>query len=269
MKLKIILLTLFATLGLGLSGQTIPVPMSPARLVNDYAGLLSSAQRAALEDSLVAFDRATSTQIAVVTVNDLEGADPAEYATKLLTQWGVGRKGKDNGVVVLLKPRNQYGGGEVFIATGYGVEGALPDILCGRIIDNAMMPALRSGDYYEALNRGTAAIRAAIRGEYTADAVAHKDFDWPGAAFGLIVMIFVMIGVVKSYRNGPDDDENGDQRGGGQSGRNFRRGPILFPPILGGMGGSRGGFGGGGFGGGGFGGFGGGMGGGGGGGRSF
>lgn len=258
----------FALAGAGAAhAQPIPQPMSPPRLVNDYAGLFSGAQRQALEDSLVAFDRATSTQVAVVTVNDLDGYPVSEYATRILEKWGVGQKDKDNGVVMLVKPRNDHGGGEVFIAVGYGLEGALPDITAGRIIDNEMMPYLREGDYYRAVAAGTAAVRAAVRGEYTS---SRKDkgadaFDWIGGLFSLGVIIFIFIILSKSYKGGGDDDN--DNSGGGSGGRrNYRRGPIIFPPIIGGFGGGRGG---GGFGGGGFGGFGGGMGGGGGAGRSF
>lgn len=245
--------------------QTVPEPMSPPRLVNDYAGLFSGSQRQQLEDSLVAFDNSTSTQIAVVTVNDLQGAAASEYATRILEQWGVGRKGKDNGVVLLIKPRNEYGRGEVFIATGYGVEGALPDITAGRIIDNDMMPYLQQGDYYGATVAGTAAIRQAVRGEYTAES-PKKTFDWGGGIFSLVVVIFILIAVAKSYKNGGQgDDDSSDNNNSGGGGRRYRHGPIIFPPIMGGFGG----FGGGGHGGGGFGGFGGGMGGGGGAGRSF
>lgn len=250
--------------------QPIPQPMSPPRLVNDYAHLFSGAQRQALEDSLVAFDRATSTQVAVVTVNDLDGYPASEYATRILEKWGVGQKGRDNGVVMLVKPRNQYGGGEVFIAVGYGLEGALPDITAGRIIDNDMMPYLRGADpdYYAAVAAGTAAVRAAVRGEYKAAGKGEEydAFDWIGGLFSLGVIIFIFIILSKSYKGGGDDDDDGSG-GGSDDRRRYRRGPILFPPIIGGFGGMGGGRGG--FGGGGFGGFGGGMGGGGGAGRSF
>lgn len=263
----------FATLGLVLAAvgaayaQNIPQPMSPPRLVNDYAGLFSGAQKQQLEDSLVAFDRATSTQIAVVTVNDLDGYAASEYATRILEKWGVGQKDKDNGVVMLLKPRNEYGGGEVFIAVGYGLEGALPDITAGRIIDNEMMPHLREGDYYHAVAAGTAAVRAAVRGEYKASGKGKGSdtMDWITGLFSMGVIIFIVIILNKSYKGGDDDDNDGS--GGGSGGRrNYRRGAVLFPPMIGGFGGFGGGRGGGG---GGFGGFGGGMGGGGGAGRSF
>lgn len=250
--------------------QNIPQPMSPPRLVNDYAGLFSGAQKQQLEDSLVAFDRATSTQIAVVTVNDLDGYAASEYATRILEKWGVGRKDKDNGVVMLVKPRNEYGGGEVFIAVGYGLEGALPDVTAGRIIDNEMMPYLRlpSPDYFAAVAAGTAAVRAAVRGEYTASAKpgGGDAIDWITGLLSVGVMVFIIVLLNRSYKGGGDNDKNNGSGGGSGGRRNYRRGGVFFPPIIGGLGGMGGGRGGG-FGG--FGGFGGGMGGGGGAGRSF
>lgn len=243
--------------------------MSPPRLVNDYAHLFSGTQQQALEDSLTAFDRATSTQVAVVTVNDLEGYPASEYATRILEKWGVGTKEHDNGVVMLVKPRNRYGGGEIFIAVGYGLEGALPDITAGRIIDEEMMPYLRNGDpdYYGAVAAGTAAIRAAVRGEYTAGRTTEgaDAFDWISGLFAVGVIVFIFVILRRSYR-GNDGDREGPGGNSGGGGGYHRRGPIFFPPIFGGFGGSRGG---GGFSGGGVGGFGGGMGGGGGAGRSF
>ena len=95
---------LWVLLGLPLAAFSLPEPMSPPRLVNDFAGLLSDSQQQALEQKLENFDRETSTQIAVVTVNDLEGYAPSDYAQRLHEQWGVGRKGKDNGILILIKP---------------------------------------------------------------------------------------------------------------------------------------------------------------------
>lgn len=248
--------------------QEIPQPMSPPRLVNDYAHLFSGAEWQTLEDSLVAFERATSTQIAVVTVPDLGDYSAAEFATRLMEQWGVGSKEHDNGVVLLLKPRNQYGGGEVFIATGYGLEGALPDITVGHIIDNAMMPDLRAGNYYRATAAGTKAIREAVRGEYTASKQRTRQtdvMDWISGLFSVGVMIFMIVILNRSYKGGDEDNDDTGGSGGSGGRRYYRHGPMVFPPLFGGFGG--GSHGGGGFGG--FGGFGGGSGGGGGAGRSF
>lgn len=260
---KFIILLLITCFAASVEAQNIPAPMSPPQLVNDFAGLFNANQKQQLEDSLVAYDRTTSTQIAVVTVNDLDGYPPMDYALKILRDWGVGRKDKNNGVVVLIKPRNVNGRGEVFIATGYGAEGALPDTRATRIIDNQMIPSLREGDYFTAAERGTAAIRRALSGEYTADQALEERADMITSILGIVIMIIVMIVMIRaSKKQGDDDSSSGSGSGGGG-----------IPPIfwgLGGMGSGRSG--GGGFGGGssgGFGGFGGGFGGGGGGGRSF
>lgn len=250
----------------GARGQEIPQPMSPPRLVNDYAHLFSPEQQRVLEDSLVAFDAATSTQIAVVTVTDLGGWPAAEYATRVMEQWGIGAREHDNGVLLLVKPRNRYGRGEVFIAVGYGLEGALPDITAGRIIDDVMMPYLQLDppNYYAAAAAGTAAVRAAVRGEYTAAARENEPglFDWMTGLLAVGVVVWMVVLFIRSYRKGGSDDDDSNTWGGGGSGgrRVYRGRPMMFPPIFGG------GFGGGS---GGFGGFGGGRTGGGGAGRSF
>lgn len=233
--------------------------MSPARLVNDFAGIFTPTQRQTLEDSLVAFEHATSNQVVIVTVKDLGNYDVSEYAMNLLRQWGVGSKEKNNGVVLLIKPRNEYGGGKVYIATGLGLEGALPDGRCGRIIDTEMMSSLKTGDYYGAASMGSQAICKAIRGEYTADQDTGGDSMY-GIFLGLM-FIFVMVIIIASKKGdtGKGTDENNGSSGGGS----------WVPPIfMGGLGGFGGGRSSGG-GGGGFGGFGGGFGGGGGAGRSF
>lgn len=244
------------------------IPAKPGGLVGDYAGLFTAAQSRVLQDSLLSYERQTSTQVVVITVPSLDGLTPAEYATEVINQWGVGQKGKDNGVVLLLKPRNQEGRGEVFIATGYGAEGALPDILCGRIIDFRMMPHLQRGDYFAASEAGIKGIKQALEGEFKADSgEVLTTRDYVSGIFGLMLIIFVIIGVIRNARSGGHDDDDYQGPYGGSSGRNRgHRGAVFFPPIIGGFGGS-GGFGGGS--GGGFGGFGGGMSGGGGGGRSF
>lgn len=105
--------------------------MSPRRLVNDFAGLLSDSQRQALERKLVDFDRETSTQIAVVTVDDLGDYAPSDFAQRLHDKWGVGREGKNNGILVLVKPSVPGSRGEAYISVGYGLEGVIPDIIGG------------------------------------------------------------------------------------------------------------------------------------------
>lgn len=245
---------------LGCFSQDIPERPVPPRLVNDFAGMLSGQEVNALEQKLVAFNDSTSTQITIVTVQSLEGYDKSDYAQRLGEKWGIGQKELNNGVLILVKPKTSDSDGQVFIAQGYGLEGAIPDITAAEIIDNDILPAFRQGNYYEGLDRATNTLMSLARGEYTAEeygqkAAKSKDNDSPG----IFIIIFIIILILIFSR----------RRGGGSGGRRLTSGNDLPLWILMGMlgsggrshRGSWGGFsGGGGFGrGGGFGGFGGGS----------
>ncbi|HLN20088.1 MAG TPA: TPM domain-containing protein [Bacteroidales bacterium] len=235
--------------------QDIPDRPVPPRLVNDFAGMLSREEVNALEQKLVAFNDSTSTQIAIVTVPSLNGYDKADYAQRLGEKWGVGQKGKDNGIVILVKPKTNEETGQVYIASGYGAEGPVPDLVLSDIVNNEILPAFRSNDYYGGLDKATSIIMSLLRGEYTATEYSQnrksQGGKFPGAAF-IIIIIFLVILFSK--------------RGGGNRGRRITSGndlPLwLLMSMLGSGGrshrGSWGGFSGGG-GGGGFGGFGGGS----------
>jgi len=88
-----------------IAAQEFPDKPVPAKLVNDLAGLLSPEEVDALEQKLVAYDDSTSTQIAVVTIRDLQGYEVADYAQRLAEKWGIGQKGLDNGILILIKPK--------------------------------------------------------------------------------------------------------------------------------------------------------------------
>ncbi|NPA36038.1 MAG: TPM domain-containing protein [Chlorobi bacterium] len=156
------------------SSQTLPERPEPPRLVNDFAGVLSPQEREALEQQLVRFNNETSTQIAVVTVKSLDGTSVSDYAFKLAEKWGIGQKGKDNGILILLKPKTGNEKGQVFIATGYGLEGAVPDAVANRIVDNEMIPHFRQNDYYGGLQQAVNTLMKLTKGEYTADEYLKK-----------------------------------------------------------------------------------------------
>ena len=145
--LKAALMTIGAAL-LCLNLSAIPGRPNPPRLVNDFAGLFSPAQTAELERMLVDFSDTTSNQITVVTVNDLEGYDSSEYATRIGLDWQVGTAQFNNGVVVLVKPKTPDSYGDAFIAVGYGLEGAIPDAYATRIVREQMIPHFKNNDYY-------------------------------------------------------------------------------------------------------------------------
>jgi len=246
--LLFICLSLFSFLG-----YSQKFPAKPNTLVNDYTNTLSSAEVAALEQKLVAFDDSTSIQISVVVIPSLDGYDISDYGYQLGRAWGIGGKEKNTGILVL----TSIGDRKVTIQTGYGMEGALPDAIAKRIIENEIKPSYKNGDYAAGLNAGTDAIISYTKGEYknTNPKKLKKDSGFP---VGLLVLIVIIIIALIS---------RGGKGGGGRKVIGSRGGAdILWWSLLGGLGSggrSSGGFGGGGgFGGssgGGFGGFGGGS----------
>lgn len=226
----------------------IPSRPEPQRLVNDYAGILQPYQEDELERMLVAFDDSTSNQIAVVTVLDLEGSSAAEYATQIGLEWQVGSARFDNGIVVLVKPKTAGSSGQVFIAVGYGLEGAVPDAYAKRIINNEMIPHFMSEDYYGGIATACRTLMALASGEIS-ELREYQEDDTGDLMIAIIVMIFIIIFVLAIVSNNDHGKGNGGRR------RVIYTGPITIGNDFGGFGG---GFGGGGFGGG-FGGFGGGS----------
>lgn len=237
--------------------QDIPDKPVPPRLVNDFAEMLSSREVNALEQKLVAYNDSTSTQIAIVTVKSLEGYDRADFAQRLAEKWGIGQRGKDNGALILVKPKTSGSAGQVYIAIGYGLEGVSPDLLAAQIIDREILPAFRNGDIYGGLDKASNTLMSLARDEFApAEYVQKKSSkkEGPGA---FVVILIVLLIILFSRRSG----------GGRGRGRRITSGndlPMwLLMSMLGSGGrshrGSWGGFSGGGGGGGGFGGFGGGS----------
>jgi len=230
----------------------IPPRPNPPRLVNVISGnpLLSPDEINALEEKLDRFSDSTSNQIAIVITDSLNGYEASDFAINLLQEWGVGHKGKDNGVVVLVKPGAGGEHGDVFIASGRGLEGAIPDATAKEIVDREIVPMFREGKFYDGLNSATGVLMSLAKGEYNSDEYSKSREDETTdkqsgfmIAIGIILLIFFIIRI-----------GGGGRRGGFTAG-----GPGIF--FWGGLLGGGGGFGGGGggFGGGGFGGFGGGS----------
>ena len=165
--------------------KAIPARPSPPQLVNDFTKTLTNDQQKTLEEKLVAFDKESSTQIAVVLVNDLQGYEISEYALAILRNWGVGQKDKNNGVVLLIAIEERM----VRIETGYGAEGALPDATCKHIIDEEIVPGFKGKDYFGGINRGTDAIIRALKGEYS----APKGYGKKDISKGQIVLLILVI----------------------------------------------------------------------------
>lgn len=229
----------------------LPSRPVPERLVNDYANILDQTQKDRLEKMLVAFDDSTSNQIAIIITSDLKGYTPVEYATQTGISWGVGTEKFNNGIVVLVKPKNRNSSGEAFIAVGYGLEGAIPDAYAKYIVEEEMIPHFKQNEYFEGIEQACMTLMQLASGEiseprgYKADKLAGII----STAF-LIIMIVIVIAISSKGNTG------------GRSGnRGSFGGPIITYGGFGGVGGGSfsgggsfggfGGFGGGSFGGGG------------------
>ena len=219
--------------------KAIPKKPSPPRLVNDFADMLTPEQEQALERKLVAYDDTTSSQIAVVTVESLEGYEDEEFALALGREWGVGGNEFNNGIIVLISEQDRKSRIEV----GYGLEGAIPDITAKTIIEHDLVPNFREGNYYRGLDRATDALIRAAAGEYKAPQGYNKG-KGKGIGFGAIIVFLIMIFLFASSRKG------GGRGGGGMISRrgyrDFGAGWILGSLIEGATRGGGGGWSGGG-----------------------
>lgn len=245
-----LLLVLLISSFLAFAQGDFPEPPNPPRLVNDFTNTLSESERSALENKLVAYNDSTSTQISIVLIRSVGPYDISDYTFQLGEKWGIGRKDKDNGMLILAAMEDR----KVFMATGYGLEGAIPDAVANRIVDNVIVPAFKSESYYEGLNQATDMVIKLAAGEYDAEEVAKKGNN-SGAIFFILFFIFMFI-ILPLIKNRKDNNNHM----GGKGGKVDLFTTLLLAGMMGRRGGGGfGGGGGGGFGGGGFGGFGGGS----------
>jgi uncharacterized protein len=231
------------------------IPTKPETLVTDYTNTLTLQDKAALENKLVAYNDSTSTQIAIVLIKTTGGYDIAQYAVALGRKWGVGQKGINNGIVVLAALDDR----KVTIQTGYGAEGAVPDAITSKIIEEDIKPNFREKNYYAGLDAATTSLMKYMKGEYKADQKQVHQGDGHGSV-GIIIFIVIVV-LILVFRNvGGGGGQIIGRRGGSSPFWWFLMGSALGGGFNDNRGGG-GGFGGGGDsgGGGGFGGFGGGS----------
>jgi uncharacterized protein len=170
------------------AGPSAALKVPPLRgRVNDYAGMISPSARADIEARLEALERSDSTQAAVLTVESLEGRPIEEFSMKVAERWKIGQKRLDNGVIIVVARQDR----RLRIEVGYGLEGRLTDLVAGRIIDNEMKPAFRSGDYDGGFRKGVDAVIRAVRGEYAASREV-SNFYSHGLSGGWIALIIVL-----------------------------------------------------------------------------
>jgi len=213
------------------------MPPAPDRYFNDYAHVVNPDTAGRLNAKLEDFEKKTSNQIVVAVFPKMESDSSVDdYATRVFQAWGVGQKKKDNGAVLFVFVNDH----KMFIVTGYGLEGALPDALCKRIIDTEIVPAFKRGDYAAGLTAGVNAILLATQGEYKGTGATVREgraapenhlLKFLFSPFGFF-LIFVLINLLFARR-----------RGTVYSGRGM--GSFAGGLLLGGLGGGGGGRGGG------------------------
>lgn len=181
----------------GLKAQEDCLPASSNRLLNDYEQILTPDQAQSLEAKLNAFAQETSTQIAIAIVKDLCGYDKASFTYTLAEKWGIGQEGKNNGILIMIKPHGGKGERHAFIAVGYGLEGVVPDAISKRIVEQEMIPLFQNNDFYGGLDAATNVLISLTKGEFTADQYGQAD---PMAAFGVFFIILLVLGVVVAGR---------------------------------------------------------------------
>jgi uncharacterized protein len=241
----VILVALLFSLNLN-AQDDLPERPQPPRLYNNlskaFPNFISEQEARELEMELAMFADSTSNQIAVLIVDDLKGYEPWDFAARIIDKWGIGQAKEDNGVVVLIKPTGSKSERKVFIGTGRGLEGAIPDLTCKEIVENEMIPRFKEEQYAEGIRSAVKVLESLALGEYNSKAYSKKnqENELPGALAALIIIAIVLLLIMRN-------------RGGG-GGFTMGGGGIFFG---GGFGGHHGSSSGGGFGG--FGGFGGGS----------
>lgn len=172
---------------LAAGAAALDVPFLSGR-VTDEARLLDANTSAALEQTLKAYETRTGRQIAVLTIPSLGGESLEEFSIKVARTWKLGRKGKDDGVLILIAKDDR----KVRIEVGYGLEGALPDILAGRIIREVMVPRFRGGAFAAGIQEGTSAVITALDGR--SGASGPSPFR-PLSLLNMADFVFILIGL--------------------------------------------------------------------------
>jgi len=243
-KPAILFILLFTCLN---SWSQLPKAPYPPKLYNDlnHIGFLTPSEEIMMEKRLEKFEKETSNEIAVIIVDDLGDYDVSDYAIKISNLWKVGKEKEKNGVVILIKPTGGKRDKKIFIAVGKGLEGAIPDITCKRIIENELIPNFKNEAHFKGLNDALDVLSSLSKGEYNSATYNKKT---EGSLLVKIIIVIIIIIVLIVFRKGGNG--NGMTMGGAGFfvGSGFGRG---FGGGGGGSGGGFGGFGGGSFGGGG------------------
>jgi uncharacterized protein len=217
------------------------LPPPPTSYFTDYAGVVPAADAARLEAKLDAFQKQTSNQVVVAIFPELPSPSLEDFTIRTAESWRAGRKDLDNGVVFFVFVRDR----KMRIETGYGLEGALPDAIASRILNEEVVPHFRAGDWAGGIEAGVDGIIAATKGEYTAPPPKKAPGISPLAV--ILILLFVLLFfwlAAQGSRQGYDGrtyDRRGWRRGGWWGGGGFGGGGFGGGGFGGGLGGGSGG----------------------------
>ena len=203
------------------------IPPKPSAYFNDYAHVVSTEGAHRFNEQLAQFERETSDQIVVAIYPKMQSdSDVADYAQRVFQAWGVGQKGRNNGAVLFVFVADH----KIWVQTGYGLEGALPDATCFDITEFRIKPHFRNNDYEGGLRDGIDSIEKAIKGEYTGTGKTHleQQQNSSGGSSLWFFVIFVVALIILSRLM---------RRFGGYGYSSRRGGPVFLPIFFGGGGG--------------------------------
>jgi uncharacterized protein len=213
------------------------LPDSPNTYVSDFAQILSVEQRGQLEKQLSDIEKTGSSQVLVVTIPDLQDLPIEEYGIRLAEKWKPGHQGRDNGVILLVAPKDR----KLRIEVGYGLEGVLTDALSKNIIATGITPAFRGGDFFTGIQNGVQSISQAIAGEYEALPTGRSGNGGVPLPLGIFFIIFLVVlgrALSRARPYGIDHgtwhrgtgawSSGGSSWGGGSSGGGFSSGGGSF-----------------------------------------
>lgn len=177
----------------GVYHDVIPEVPKQAGLVFDYAHMLTPEQTLNIENQLVQFEKQTSNEITLITVDTLGGLDVSEFANEIGRKWNIGKESKKNGLILLASLKDR----KVNISPGYGLSGALPDVICNRIIRENIVPHFKSQNYYQGFSEAISRIMDATQGEFVNENAGNDS--GTSIPFWVVLLFFIGLFFFISY----------------------------------------------------------------------
>lgn len=215
-------LPLLVLVAFAFGARALTFPQLTGRVV-DEAGILDQATRTTLAQKLTDFETKTTGQLVVVTLKSLQGTSIEEYGYQLGRHWGIGQKEKNSGALLIVVPSER----KVRIEVGYGLEGQLTDAVSRLIIENAIVPRFRAGDFAGGINRGVDDIIQALSDPEEWKARAKQRPDSQPVGMDIVLAFLIVIVVIMILRNVARQGSQDPRTLGGR--RTGRRGPVFVP----------------------------------------